>query len=126
MEDKDKDMVIVVALGCNYLEKPVVGSLIRNCDDCNAEVWISPSWQGKKIDRIICLNCYNKNVGTDSYTDSYKGEKGEVVTCLTEENIEEFNDHFEEKHGYRMSKDEIIKMVEIELGRKVMIKEKAE
>ena len=117
-EKKEDDTVVVVSFGCQFIDKPIPGSLIRNCDDCGIKVYIAPSWQGKKIDTIICMTCYNKNVGLDSY----KGEKEEIVTCITEEQLEEFNFYSKKRNGYTMTADEIIKALEKKLGRKVVLK----
>lgn len=118
---KDKE-IIVVAFGCQYIDKPIEGSYIMNCDECHTEVWIAPSWQGKKIDKTLCMKCYNKNVGTDSY----KGANAIVDIAITEEQIREFNDSLTKKYGYTMTNEEIITMLENELGRKVILMERAE
>ena len=120
-EKKEDDTVVVVSFGCQFIDKPIPGSLIRNCDDCGIEVWISPSWQGKKIDRIVCMTCYEKNVGIDSY----KGKKEEIVTCITEDQLEEFDIYSKQRNGYTMTADEILKALEIKLGRKVVLEKKA-
>ena len=118
---KSDDTVVVVAFGCQFLDKPIPGSIIGNCNDCNEEVWIAPSWQGKKIDRIVCMNCYKEYVGKDSY----KGEKTKIKTCIAEEQLEEFNVYCKKNYGYTMTKDEVLIMLEEELGRKVIFKDSA-
>lgn len=120
-ECSDKS-IVVVAFGCQFLDKPIEGSLIRNCVDCGTEVWIAPSWKGKKIDKIICMNCYNK----DFYIDSYKGEKSEIITAISEEQLLEFNIHCKKKYGHTPTKDEILIILEKELGRKVIFKDNEE
>ena len=121
-KEKEDDTVVVVSFGCQFIDKPIPGSLIRNCDDCGIEVWISPSWQGKKIDRIICIDCYNKNVGENSY----KGKQEDIVTCITEDQLAEFNVYSKQRNGYTMTADEILKALEIKLGRKVVLEKKEE
>ena len=122
MSLESDNIVVVVGYGCKFLDNPIPGSLIRNCDDCGIEVWISPSWQGKKIDRIICIDCYEKNVGIDNY----KGKKEEIVTCITEEQLEEFNVYSRQRNGYEMTADEILEALEIRMGRKVVLEKKGE
>ena len=121
-KDKKEDNIVVVSFGCQFIDKPIPGSLIRNCDDCGTEVWISPSSQEKKIDIIVCMTCYNKNVRGDRY----KGKKEEIVTCITEEQLAEFNVYSKQRNGYTMTADEILKALEIKLGRKVVLEKKKE
>ena len=118
IEDKD---VVLVALGCEHLDKPVAGSLIRNCDDCNTEVWIAKSWQGKKIDKIICVDCYEKKFGRNSNM-----WEDEIDMAITEEQIKEYNDYHKKKYGYTVTNDEIIKMLEIKFKRKIILKNNEE
>ena len=115
-KEKEDDTVVVVSFGCQFIDKPIPGSLIRNCDDCGTDVWIAPSWQGKKIDRIVCMKCYEENVGENSY----KGKKEDIVTCISEEQIKEFNLYSKQRNGYTMTKDEILRALEKKLGRKVI------
>lgn len=121
-KEKEDNTVVVVAYGCQFLDKPIEGSLIRNCDDCGIEVWISPSSQGKKIDRIECMQCYEKNVGENSY----KGKQEDIVTCITEDQLAEFNLYSKQRNGYEMTADEILRDLEMKLGRKVVLEKKKE
>ena len=119
-KEKKDNTIVVVGYGCQFLDDPIPGSLIRNCVNCGTEVWISPSWRGKKIDKIVCMTCYEKNVDKNSH----KGEKGEIVVCITEEQLKEFNFYCRKRNGYEMTIDEILRTLEIKMVRKVVLKKK--
>jgi hypothetical protein len=121
-EKEKEDDTVIVGFGCQFIDKPIPGSLIRNCGDCGTEVYISPSSQGKKIDTIICIDCYEKNVKEGEY----KGKKEEIVTCISEEQIKEFNLYSKQRNGYTMTAEEILRALERKLGRKVIFEKKKE
>lgn len=52
------DNTTVVGGRVSDIASPVPGAWTVPCDDCGELTWISSTWKDKKIDRVICKQCY--------------------------------------------------------------------
>lgn len=111
------DKIVVVTKRCIDISSYDSDVDKRPCSECGEITWLSNSWRGKKIDRIICDQCFFK---------SKEYEKGDYIPSATEECLEQavqwVRDHFDTKETDEEIKEKIIKTVESKIGKKIELK----
>lgn len=107
----EKDENVVITMRCIDMASPTSDIDKVPCSECGEITWISTSFRGKKIDKIICENCFFKS-------GKYKDE--DYYACVTEECL---NDAFTvlESRGIMTTKEEMIMIVEEKIGKKLKI-----
>lgn len=113
MDNKDK--IIVVTARCIDMAAYVDDIDKRPCEDCGEMTWVSSSWREKRIDKIICGTCFDK--------EEYR--RKDYSTNVTEESINDAIELVKSRYNPDMTKEEIrvriVKIVEREMGRKINI-----
>lgn len=113
MDNKDEIIVITMrcidmAASCDDIDK-------MQCAECGEMTWLSASWRGKKIDKIICKSCFEK----EKYLD------GDYSANVTEECLDDAIKFVREHYGVAKTDKEIrermVKIVERKLGKKINI-----
>lgn len=107
----EKDENVVITMRCIDMASPTSDIDKVPCSECGEITWISTSFRGKKIDKIICENCFFKS-------GKYKDE--DYYACVTEECL---NDAFTvlESRGIMTTKEEMIMIMEEKIGKKLKI-----
>lgn len=105
----NEDLVVVLTVRCIDTSSPIHEVDRVPCSICGEMTWISRSFRGKKIDKIICTQCFPKN-----------NRNGDYRACATQECIDEaFN--LLKSRGYDVTKEEIVEKIENNIGKKVDI-----
>jgi hypothetical protein len=107
----EKDESVVIAMRCIDMASPTSDVDKGQCSECGEITWISTSFRGKKIDKIICENCFFK---------SGKHKDEDYHACVTEECL---NDAFIalESRGIKTTKEEMVRRMEENIGKKLKI-----
>lgn len=105
MEDKTR----LVTMRVVDLANPVPGAWTIPCAECGELTWISRIWKNKKIDQVICKPCW-----LTKYKD------GGYVACTNEETIQLVLIVLRGR-GINVTREEIIKNLEITIGRQVKV-----
>jgi hypothetical protein len=112
---KKKDEIVVVTMRCIDMAASRSDVDKIRCAECGEMTWLSISWRGKKIDRIICESCFKNR----------KYKNSDYSACVTEECLEEavesVRDNYGETTPDKDIKKRMIKIVEEKLGKKVKI-----
>jgi hypothetical protein len=107
--------ITVVTVRCIDMTAPFSDNWRRSCDLCGEMTWVSASWKGKKIDRIMCEHCWSAN---------YK-DKEEINICVTKASLNEFREWSKRYYGSgnskRLTMKDVIKMIEMKTGKKIKI-----
>lgn len=118
----DEDQVVVIAVRCIDMapySHDIIGKV--SCSECGEMTWLSSSWKGKKIDKIICMKCFYK---------SKEYKSGDYAACVTEECLEDAKDWARRNLNTKKTDEEIkAKMVEIvegEIGKELKIVRKGD
>ncbi len=106
MEDKaDENGISVVTIRCRDSDFVEGNSDKIVCAECGEMTYISPSWRGKNVDRVICHRCFDSK---------YRDTKFDAD--VTEECLNNAIDYVIERFNPDMSRDDIkkkmIKMLE--------------
>lgn len=111
IEDKDsKDReIVVVTMRCIDMASPGYDVDKVPCAECGEITWLSRDFRGQKIDKILCLPCFEGKHGDD-----------ECVALAKEQSIESAISLLNDR-GIRATKEELIKVVEEKLGKKITI-----
>lgn len=80
------------------------------CGDCGELTWISSVWKNKKIDKVVCLQCF---------FEKYKG--GDYVACTTEDIIQRALKTLGDL-GINVTREELIKKTGIKIGKEIHVK----
>lgn len=107
---EEKEEIAVVTIRCIDMSTPHVDSWKRKCDICDEMTWISASWKGKQIDKVICEPCWFAN---------YKDKKDYSI-CVTEKNLDEFLEWCK-RHNNKSTKEEAIGLMELRTGKIIKI-----
>lgn len=108
-EDMGRETVVVTMRCIDMLSPdPYVGKV--PCAECGEMTWLSRNFKGQKIDKILCLKCFE---------DKYNGDD-EYVALAKEESIEDALKLLE-LSGIKTTREEIIKVVENKIGKKIKI-----
>ena len=110
MNEEEVDKVAIICIRRN-IPAQVPGSIVKKCDICKADVWVSPSSQKKKFDIVYCLDCWQLDYN----------EKEDILQ-ITKDTIDEFNKYYKRKKGYKLTEKDVIDMLEEEVGVKVTLK----
>lgn len=112
MKDKKKeeDIIVVMTVRCIDMAATTENIDKRPCTECGEMTWISTSFRGKKIDKIVCQPCYNKIYGKDK----------EYIACTTQECIDEAFE-WAIQHGINTTKEEMIMNMEDKIGKSIKI-----
>lgn len=112
--DKEDRTTTVVTVRCIDMAAPFVDTWKRVCDMCGEMTWISASWIGKKIDKVICEPCWFL----------YCKDENDINICITKANLEEFREWSKIYYGYeKVTIKEAVKMMEMKTGKKIKIVE---
>lgn len=113
---EDIEEIVVVTMRCIDLGTAVYESDKVVCSECGEMTFISSSWRGKIISKIICKQCFDKN---------YHGTK--FHASITEDCLNEAVDHVIKRFGYHMTREDIKKkmldIVEEKLGKNIDVVE---
>lgn len=110
-EKTEKDENVVITMRCIDMSSPTSDIDKVPCSECGEITWISTSFRGKKIDKIICEKCFFK---------SGKHKDKDYYACVTEECL---NDAFTvlESRGINTTKEEMVRRMEEKIGKKLKI-----
>lgn len=110
-EKTKKDENVVITMRCIDMSSHTSNVDKVPCSECGEITWISTSFRGKKIDKIICENCFFKR-------ERYKDE--DCCPCTTEGCL---NEAFAalESLGVKTTKEEMIRRMEEKIGKKLKI-----
>lgn len=113
MDDKEEIIVITmrcidVAASCSDIDK-------IKCEECGEMTWLSVSWRGKKIDRVVCKPCFEK--------DKYKNSG--YSACVSKRCLDDALKHLKLTENLDGTDEEIkkrmITYMEEKMGKKVTI-----
>lgn len=118
-----KDEIVVITVRCIDMASPRNDSDKIKCDICGEMTWVSHSWRGKKIDKIICENCFYN---------SEEFKKDEFKANVTSKSLQEYTDWA--RRYYHISsfitdeeiKNDILRRFEMKIGKKIKIIESVE
>ena len=116
----DEDQVVVLTMRCIDMAPSIDNIEKVPCSECGEMTWLSGSWKGKKIDKIVCIKCFYK---------SKEYKSGDYTASVTEECLEEAKDYAKrnlniEKLTDKEIKTEIVVTVEEEIGKEIKIIQK--
>lgn len=107
---EEKEEMAVVTIRCIDMPVPHVDSWKRKCDICGEMTWISASWKGKQVDKVVCEPCWFAN---------YK-DREDYNIYITQKNLDEFLEWCE-RNNKKSSKEEAIRLMELRTGKKIKI-----
>lgn len=117
----DEDQVIVITMRCADMAPSSYDLEKRLCEDCGEMTWLSSSWKGKKIDKIVCTKCFYN---------SKEYKSGDYTANVTEECLEDAKNWARRNlHTKKTDKEIKTRMVEImenKVGKKLKIIPKGE
>ena len=115
---KDKEEIIVVTARCTDVAASCGDIDKVPCTGCGEMTWLSNSWRGKKIDKIICVHCFKNS-------EKYKGS--DCSANVTERCISDAVEWAKKNHCPERTRKEIreemIRIMEEKMGRKIKIVE---
>lgn len=115
----NKDQIAVITMRCINMAPSGCDVEKRPCTKCGEMTWLSSSWKGKKIDKIICAECFYKS-------NEYKGDDHSVN--VTEECLEEAKNWAKSRLNIKKTdeeiKSEMMKIMEDKIGKKLTITRK--
>lgn len=79
----EKDEIVVITVRCIDMASPHNDSDKIKCGVCGEMTWVSHSWRGKKIDKIICEKCFYN---------SEEFKKDEFKANVTSKSLQEYTD----------------------------------
>jgi len=114
VEKTEQDESVVITMRCIDMSSPTSEVDKVHCSECGEITWISTSFRGHKIDKIICEKCF---------FESGKHKEEDYCPCVTEECL---NDAFIalESRGIMTTKEEMIRRMEEKIGKKLKIVER--
>ena len=112
---KNSAKIIVVTARCIDMAASCEDIDRVPCTECGEITWLSSSWRGKKIDKIVCGACFEKG--------KYKNKDHSVN--VTEECLNDAAKFVKENYGRSRSDKEVKKIMmdimEKRIGRKINI-----
>ena len=113
---KDKEEIVVVTKRCVDMAAYCDDIDKVPCADCGEMTWISSSWRGKKVDRVVCMNCFESS-------EKYKGDdcSGNVTEKCLSDVIEWVKKHHYPERTDKEIGEEIIRVMEGVMGKKINI-----
>lgn len=107
----EKDQNVVITMRCIDMASPTSDVDKVPCSECGEITWISTSFRGKKVDKIICESCFFK---------SGKHKDEDYHACVTEECLNEAFVTLESR-GIKTTKEEMVRRMEERVGKKLKI-----
>lgn len=104
----EKTMVVTLRVIDSAIHLP--DSWTIPCGDCGELTWISSAWKNKKIDKVICKQCF-----FEKYKD------GDYVACTNDEIIQNVLKALGDM-GINVTKEEVLKKTGIKIGKEIHIK----
>ena len=115
----DEDQVVVLTMRCINMAPSSHDVEKVPCAECGEMTWLSSSWKEKKIDKIVCMECFYK---------SKEYKSGDYTANITEECIEEAIDWARRNLNIKKTdeeiKTEIVEIVEGEIRKEIKIIQK--
>jgi len=112
----NEDQIIVITVKCVDMAHPSYDSEKRPCEDCGEMTWLSSSWKEKKIDKIICTECFYN---------SKEYKSGDYSANVTEECLEDAKNWARRNLGIKKTDQEIktrmVETIENKMGKKLKI-----
>ncbi len=108
----EEDIIVVMTVRCIDMAATTENIDKIPCTECGEMTWISTSFRGKKIDKIVCKPCYDK---------IYHNEK-EYFACTTQECLDEAFE-WAKQHGINITKEEMVMKMEDNIGKSIKIEE---
>lgn len=112
---KDKDKIIVITARCMDMTAYYDDMDKMPCSECGEMTWLSSSWRGRKIDKIVCGHCF----------EGEKYKKGDYSANVTEEclnnAIKTIKEHYGRKETDKELKKQAIEILERQIGKKINI-----
>lgn len=117
----DEDQVVVLTMRCIDMAPSSRDVDKALCSECGEMTWLSCSWKGKKIDKIVCTECFYN---------SKEYKSGDYSASVTEECLEESKDwarrHLNIKKTDEEIKTQMIEIVEDKIGKEIKIIQKGD
>ena len=111
----DKEEIIVVTTRCidNVAYFDNIDKI--KCSKCGEMTWLSISWRGKKIDKVICAHCFEKD----------EQKKVDYSACVTKACLNDALKHLKDTLHLEGTDDDIkermIRCLERKLGKRITI-----
>jgi len=116
-----EDQVIVLTMRCIDMAPSSYDLEKRPCAECGEMTWLSGSWRGKKVDKIVCTECFYK---------SKEYKNGDYTANVTEECLEDAKNWARRNLSTKKTDEEIkarmIEIMENKTGKKLKIIPKGE
>jgi len=113
-KEEEKEETIVVTARCIDMTASSIDIDIMKCTECGEETWLSTSWREKKIDKIICKHCFDKNYMDRDYSVNITEE------CLNEV-IKFARERLSIIRPEKEIRKELIDMIQEKLGKQINI-----
>ena len=113
-----KDEIVVITVRCIDMTSPRDDSDKIKCDTCGEMTWVSHSWRGKNIDKIICESCFYNS-------EEFKEDK--FKANVTSKSLQEYTDWARQYYSISSCitdeerKRDILRRFERKIGKKVKI-----
>lgn len=116
----DEDQIVVLTIRCIDMAPSSDDVKKAPCSTCGEMTWLSSSWKGKKIDKIICSECFYK---------SKEYKNGDYSASVTEECLEGAKDWVRRNLNLENLTDKeikagIVEVMEGEIRKEIKIIEK--
>lgn len=106
----EEDIIVVMTIRCIDMAAHIDNVDRKPCSECGEMTWISKSFRGKNIDKIVCQTCSDKIYGKDK----------EYSLCTTQECLDEAF-KWTKQHGTDTTKEEMIRNMEDKIGKSIKI-----
>jgi hypothetical protein len=113
-KEEEKEEAIVVTVRCIDMTASCVDIDIAKCTECGEETWLSTSWREKKIDKIVCKHCFDKNYMDGDYSANITEE------CLNQV-IKFVRERCSTTRPEKEIRKELIDMMQEKLGKQINI-----
>lgn len=112
---RNKEEIVVVTVRCIDMAARCADVDKVKCSDCGEMTWLSPSWRGRNIDRIVCEPCFSKvKYGND-------GCKAYITKRCLNDALEELKNILHLEGGDDDIKKEMIYLMERRMGKKIEV-----
>lgn len=110
-----KDQIVVVTVRCMDMTAYYDDVDKIPCSECGEMTWLSSSWKGKKIDKIVCGHCFENG----------KYKNTDYSANVTEECLNGATKRIRELYGLTETDKELrkraIDIMEKQIGKKINI-----
>lgn len=112
----DTEEIIVVTMRCIDTSASCCDVDRIKCDVCGEMTWLSSSWRGRKIDRVICDHCFE---------DEKANKSGDYSACVTRRCLEDAQKYLKDILHLGGTDEDIkkkmISYLEKKIGKKITI-----